>query len=295
MMSGMGFRQVLAELAILDEKGVVSFDSKYVSVMLKRSVAETSKRLCRLHAMGFLKRKRLKRLCISKHGKRCQKGYYYKYSLSAQGRKYTKYMAWPRVAEAAFYYDFYKKAIPHLDEESKTRISHLAFCSESRKFKGSNQALQTLGLASTIAIPQLASKVAEENMENSKLLISEAILKDTVAKQAGTIGNLEALVAVLMITLGSRNATISRQNETISILTKLLSQNLIFDNQSMNVLMTLLSAYKAWVKDLTVPLFFLNPKLVEYYFNRQQPLIQKAEEQLDACRASLQKAAAPSP
>ena len=87
MMTGMEFRQVLLELSSIDKKGIPRFDSGYVSAILRCSVAEASKRLSRLHSTGFLKRKRVKRLCVSKHGRRCRKGYYYDYSLSAQGGK----------------------------------------------------------------------------------------------------------------------------------------------------------------------------------------------------------------
>ena len=48
--------------------------------------------LRRLYAMGFLKRRRVKRLCKTKTGKMGFKGYEYKYSLSSQGRKYIEWM-----------------------------------------------------------------------------------------------------------------------------------------------------------------------------------------------------------
>jgi hypothetical protein len=287
MMMTLDFRQILTEIATLDRQGVASFDSGHVSVRLKCSVAEASKRLSRLHGMGFLKRRRLKRLCTSKHGKTCRKGYRYEYSFSAQGRKYIQYMAGLRMVEAAFYYEFFKQAIPHLDQESKTQITNLTICNDSRTFKGSNQALQTLGLASTITIPQLARKISENNRENLGLLRAEVILRDTITKQATTIEKLQILATTLAMTLGNRDETISSLRE--------LLQNLLFQNQLINVPMTLLSAYKGIVNDLTLALFFMNPenglKLVEHYSNRQRPIIQKAEEQLEACRARLQKTA----
>lgn len=48
--------------------------------------------LRRLYAMGFLKRRRVKRKCKTKGGKTCYRGYEYKYSLSSQGLKYLAYM-----------------------------------------------------------------------------------------------------------------------------------------------------------------------------------------------------------
>jgi len=49
--------------------------------------------LRRLYAMGFLKKRKVKRKCKTKGGKTCYRGYEYKYSLSSQGLKYLAYMA----------------------------------------------------------------------------------------------------------------------------------------------------------------------------------------------------------
>ena len=49
--------------------------------------------LRRLYAMGFLKRRKVKRKSKTKSGKTCYRGYEYKYSLSSQGLKYLAYMA----------------------------------------------------------------------------------------------------------------------------------------------------------------------------------------------------------
>jgi len=49
--------------------------------------------LRRLYAMGFLKKRKVKRKCRTKSGKICYRGYEYKYSLSSQGLKYLAYMA----------------------------------------------------------------------------------------------------------------------------------------------------------------------------------------------------------
>jgi len=49
--------------------------------------------LRRLYAMGFLKKRKVKRKCRTKNGKTCYRGYEYKYSLSSQGLKYLAYMA----------------------------------------------------------------------------------------------------------------------------------------------------------------------------------------------------------
>ncbi|ADI32001.1 hypothetical protein [Staphylothermus hellenicus] len=51
--------------------------------------------LRRLYFMGFLKRRRVKRLVRTRSGKTCYRGYEYKYSISSQGWKYIRYLANP--------------------------------------------------------------------------------------------------------------------------------------------------------------------------------------------------------
>ncbi|MBP1911653.1 hypothetical protein [Thermococcus stetteri] len=48
--------------------------------------------LRRLYAMGFLKKRRVKRKVRTKSGKICYRGYEYRYSLSSQGLKYLGYL-----------------------------------------------------------------------------------------------------------------------------------------------------------------------------------------------------------
>lgn len=298
-MSTLGFRQVLAELSILDRNGGASFDSGYVSVKLKCSVAEASKRLCRLHAMGFLKRERLKRVCVSKHGKRCRKGFYYEYSLSAQGRKYIRYMNGRRMAEATFYYGFFNEAIPYLDQESRRLITNMAACSELRKFKGSNQSLQTLGLASTIAIPQLTRKLGETITQNLELVTSQIHLKHDNATKANRIKELEMHVELLRKAIEIRDLHIENRDEELQSLSQLLTQQIIFHNKLITVPLTLLDAYKSIVSHLALALAFVNKdaslKILGYYVDKQRPTLLRAEQQLNECKEILQKAAAPPP
>ncbi|NJE12852.1 hypothetical protein [Thermococcus sp. LS2] len=48
--------------------------------------------LRRLYAMGFLKKRRVKRKVKTKSGKTCYRGYEYRYSLSSQALKYLEYL-----------------------------------------------------------------------------------------------------------------------------------------------------------------------------------------------------------
>ena len=89
----MKFRELLFKLLIISlllKDGW--FDSRLVSAAIGIPVKTVSNDLRRLYFMGFLKRRRVKRACLSKKGKVCFKGYQYEYSLSKQGLSYINYM-----------------------------------------------------------------------------------------------------------------------------------------------------------------------------------------------------------
>ncbi|WP_148206191.1 V-type ATP synthase subunit I domain-containing protein [Thermococcus sibiricus] len=65
----------------------------FLKVYRRVSKKMISNDLRRLYAMGFLKRRRVKRKVMTKSGKVCHRGYEYRYSLSSQGLKYLAYMA----------------------------------------------------------------------------------------------------------------------------------------------------------------------------------------------------------
>ena len=102
----MRFRDLLAFLALYTRAyGKEWFDSREVSKAIREcaplaylnpvwwkrsSVKIVSNELRRLYFMGLLKRRRVKRVCQTKTGKTCYRGYMYKYSISSQGWKYVK-------------------------------------------------------------------------------------------------------------------------------------------------------------------------------------------------------------
>jgi len=64
----------------------------FLKVYRRVSRKMISNDLRRLYAMGFLKRRRVKRKVMTKSGKICYRGYEYKYSLSSQALKYLQYL-----------------------------------------------------------------------------------------------------------------------------------------------------------------------------------------------------------
>ncbi|MCK5627637.1 hypothetical protein KAI23_06680, partial [Candidatus Bathyarchaeota archaeon] len=64
----MDYKTVLTRLNERRLSGKLEFDSVEVAPFLSITVTQASKYMSRLHRMGFLKRTRDKRLCLSKYG-----------------------------------------------------------------------------------------------------------------------------------------------------------------------------------------------------------------------------------
>jgi len=164
----MRFQPLLRALYELHSKGSTSFDSQYLAALLQRPVAEVSKDLRRLHWMGFLKRTRLKRECLSKNGKLCYKGYQYEYYLSNQGLKYARWMLQVKPHEDALCLKAISEAAPHVPRELNDLIvSHVTY-KESSRYKGSNRLLQALG-PYAFALPALTESLREMASRNEEL------------------------------------------------------------------------------------------------------------------------------
>jgi len=164
----LGFREVLAALYERHRRGLTSFDSECVAALMGWPTAKASKALGRLHRMGFLRRTRLKRECLSKRGKLCHKGYRYEYSLSSQGLKYAKWMAGVRPLELAMGLGIASEAAPHIPGDLGRAISSYALRRASSRYKGSNELLQALGPLS-LALPALAKGLEEANSRCERL------------------------------------------------------------------------------------------------------------------------------
>lgn len=70
----------------------------YAHLIEKFSIKRISSDLDRLHRMGFLAARRVKRQVMTKTGIRCNKGYNYMYSITSQGRQYYNYLLNPEEA-----------------------------------------------------------------------------------------------------------------------------------------------------------------------------------------------------
>ena len=104
----MEFRKILLRLE--ESFGANNFDSRAAAITLstdmdptgtvttligmpsKSFLKKVSNKLGRLHGMQFLKRSRTKREVPTRSGKKCNRGFAYRYSISSQGHSYCKFL-----------------------------------------------------------------------------------------------------------------------------------------------------------------------------------------------------------
>jgi len=132
----MNFRTLLSNLSNLEEEG---FISRFIAFHLKKPVKEISNDLRRMHRMGFLRRKRVKRLCFLKNGQSCYKGYEYIYVISKQGKNYLKWMREKRSIENLAYIKLQKEIADYLPQELQNRILQKVSFRSLSKYKGPNR------------------------------------------------------------------------------------------------------------------------------------------------------------
>jgi len=129
----MNFRKLLFELSELEAK---EFTSSEVATHLGHTVKVTSNDLRRLHSMGFLKRKRKKRLCLAENSKWCYKGFEYWYSISNQGKSYLKWMKKQKPLEDIVHIKLAKEVLSHLPKELKEKLFLKAVIKSTYKYNG---------------------------------------------------------------------------------------------------------------------------------------------------------------
>ncbi|MEM4650170.1 MAG: hypothetical protein QXP78_05860, partial [Candidatus Bathyarchaeia archaeon] len=164
----MQFQELLMALYKCHVQGLIYFDSEYLAAFLNRQIKEVSKDLSRLYHMGFLKRRRLKRECLSKRGKLCYKGYKYEYSLSNQGLNYIQWMIQEKPFEEALYSKIVSEVAVQIPEDLKEANILYAIYKGNSRYKGANRLLQTLGVMFPI-LPALAGRLAKMTSEKEML------------------------------------------------------------------------------------------------------------------------------
>jgi hypothetical protein len=194
----MDFRQVLTRLDEYRAKGIGYVDSGYLSAVMGGSRAQASKRLSRLHGMGFLVRDKHRRRCFSKRGKSCYKGYYYEYSFSRQGRKYVEWLKNSRLAQKTLYGLMISNAATLLPEREKDTLSSFALYRSKMRYSGPSRDVQEFGFLASHALPGLTRKLEETSAQRDKMEFKRDLLEfkcdqlqGVINDQASKINHLE--------------------------------------------------------------------------------------------------------
>lgn len=276
----MRYRELLVKLSRLGGEGF-GFSSILVSLKVGCSVVGASKSLSRLHGMGFLVRQRLKRTCISKHGKLCSKGYRYEYSLSGQGWSYLRWMNEQEPIQTAIAGRMFDEVSGQLSDKVRKSVMALLVNDKASKYKGSNLALRTLGLISPIIILELNRKLVEVSKENQVLIYNQLLNQQRLQKLTK---NYDMILNALTEFAHYRNGIMKRRDEEMLEIQKILIPRIIDEGILLSAALTIIDAYRSIDKSLESALILTNPKagskLVQLYRDRQKQKIFTAEAQL---------------
>ena len=185
----MDFRQVLTRLDEHRAKGIGYVDSGYLSAVMGGRTAQASKRLSRLHGMGFLVREKHRRLCFSKRGKSCYKGYYYEYSFSKQGRKYVEWMKNSRRAREGLYGLMIGEAAALLPELEKEALSYFVLYRSKMRYSGPSRDVQEFGFLASHVLPGLTRKLEETTAQRDKMEFKRDLLEFKCDQLQGVIND----------------------------------------------------------------------------------------------------------
>lgn len=260
----------------LDNKGITHIDSKFLANKLGISTHSASQYLSRLHRMGFLKRTRNKRRCITEKGNLCYKGYQYEYSFSSQGEQYIKWMKEKRIVEPILYYKMVDELANYLPEDVRNHIITSITIRENMKYKGPNRSLQTAGIV-VETLPYLTDVLAKAKTERKKLLEQNYSLEKKCSNLTKKIKEKDQEINELK----SKN----QQIEKLSFkLTRILLQHIIGRKIEKQV-------HEKIFSDLRFTLTLLKPVKTDEYIrhikNRYSKEISRAEKMFHECRKEL--------
>ena len=294
----MDFRQILGQLSKCGERGVNHWDCYYVGWLLDRGAKHASKDLSRLHRMGFLTRRKEKRWALSKHGKRCHKGYYYEYAFSSQGKKYVQWMGDSKPLEDALGAVMIGKVTSDLPKEISDRIGWFTLYRASMKYKGPSRRMQELGPLA-FAVPRVVAELNEatarcEELEKKCSRLGGIIEKQALAvkEQASRIRDLEAEKTNLLAQLKeNKEVLLGPMVKSISI-GQLQSETALECEEASR---SIAKAYEGMIRDLAEILAVRNfeaaVKLVGFIEGRHRArMMPLVEAHLKAARLKLEQA-----
>jgi len=145
--------------------------------------------------MGFLKRRRVKRLCAGASGKLCHRGFEYVYAFSRQGVSYLRWLREWKPLEDALYTQLMSDVVSNLPEELRHRLNLLSlfretfYCGPSRNLR----------LFDNNAIPVISLCMANARLgeEKRKFLIENALLQHELDNAKRALDQSQRSVSML--------------------------------------------------------------------------------------------------
>ena len=190
-MMNMNFREALLRLS--SDTGALSrtiggFNAREARLLLAIPTKQASNYLRRLHHMGFLKRRKTRRLCVwskrfTTDSKACYRGYMFTYSFSRQGVSYLNWLRSTKPAEDILYSQLTYDVVSSLPEEVKKRVLRLTAVRASFKYRGPTRNLR---IFDNDAVP--VAELVHQNQvladENKKLALDNAVLSTKLNSDA---------------------------------------------------------------------------------------------------------------
>lgn len=126
--------------------------------------------------MGFLRRERTRRLCLSSRGSTCYRGYQYTYSFTKQGSSYVKWLHEWKPVEDMFYTQLAIDVMRNLPQELRERLSMLSLCRSALKYRGPTRNLR---LFDNDVVPVICLSLENVRLaeEKRKLLIENIVMR----------------------------------------------------------------------------------------------------------------------
>jgi predicted transcriptional regulator len=286
------YKTVLRRLDEHRLSGKSRFESADVAQFLQISIAQASKYVSRLHKMGFMKRNRNKRLCLSKYGKPCNKGYSYTYEFSRQGNQYIKWMSNIMPSELMIYNKFLEDVLPSLSNQTREKIVISLTTRENSRYKGPNRALQTLGNL-IYAFPSIAKELGDSIKEKEKLEIENELLNDKIKKFQSETKKLKNKINELEKDIYINKKKVEQFSIEFSQI-MLLVKEIQFEEDAANKLNSLV--FNKIISDLSDALIFASPeggpqivKLISERYAKEKLAVKEHLENANKINGELRK------
>jgi len=168
----------------------------------------------------------VKRSCLTRGGKFCNKGFEYRYYLSSQGIKYFKWLQGPRMIEDFAHEKLISEVLSYLPEELKDRLSMLNLAKATRRYKGPNRNVNLLD-SNAVPVTHLSAERTRLQSEKGRLEVESAIQKLKVSKLEGTINNYMEQNTILGILLAQAYVLAANNKKSAEAWRKQFEQALI--------------------------------------------------------------------